>query len=194
MVLRCFIAIEISEAIKKNLRDIIDIFRKTGADVKWTSPENIHITLKFLGDTDESVIPMIINALDKKMSIYSPFYIKIAGIGCFPDRKRPRVIWIGIEKAETLQKLNRDVEQEMVQYGYEAEKRVFSPHLTIGRVRSSKGIPELLKKFDEFAAFSFNDLNIRNITLIKSTLKPAGAEYSTLAEIPLGRRRDVEQG
>ena len=87
MLLRCFIAIEIPETIKKSVLDIIDSLRKSGADVKWVSDENIHITLQFLGETEESLIPDIKGALDKILATYSPFYIKIAEVGCFPVRK-----------------------------------------------------------------------------------------------------------
>ena len=95
MALRCFIAIEIPEAIKRAIVSSIDGLKKSGADVKWVSPENIHITLQFLGETEEAHIPLIKEALDKILLPYSPFYIKIAGVGCFPDTRRPRVIWVG---------------------------------------------------------------------------------------------------
>ena len=87
MLLRCFIAIEIPETIKKSVADIIDSLKKSGSDVKWVSEENIHITLQFLGETEESLIPDIKGALYKILAPYSPFYIKIADVGCFPSWK-----------------------------------------------------------------------------------------------------------
>lgn len=192
MDLRCFIAIEMPESQKKSIKNIIDILMKSGADVKWVSSENIHITLKFLGQTDESLITSIKETLYKKLLPYNPFYIKISDVGCFPDVRRPRVIWVGIEESSTLKNLQKEIDNEIVKFGYSIEKRDFSPHLTIGRVRSQKGIAKMIKILDEFSTFSFGNIEIKNITLMKSELKPVGAKYHALAEIPFGRRNDVK--
>ncbi|MEW6109799.1 MAG: RNA 2',3'-cyclic phosphodiesterase [Nitrospirota bacterium] len=194
MGIRCFICIEFPESVKQSIGDVIDILRKSGADIRWVSPENIHLTLKFLGQTDESLITPIKDSLHKKVLPYGSFYIKISGVGYFPDSKRPRVIWAGVEESELLKKLSRDIEEEMLKFGYENEKKAFSPHLTIGRVRSQKRIAEVLKRLDEFSKSDFGNIEINNIILMKSELKPAGAQYYRLAEIPFGRRNDVEQG
>jgi 2'-5' RNA ligase len=186
MALRCFIAIETPESVKEIIGNIMDILTKTDADVKWVPYENIHITLKFLGNTDEALITPIKNALCKKLLPYKPFYIKITDIGYFPGSRRPRVIWLGIEESEVLGKLHSDINNEMVFFGYEEEKRKFSPHFTIGRVRSQKRIQEMIKTMNEFSTPSFEDIEIRNITLMKSELNPAGAKYHRLAEIPFG--------
>jgi 2'-5' RNA ligase len=191
MGVRCFIAIDISPIIRDSIGHIMEIFRKTGADVKWVRPENIHVTLKFLGTTDESQVTTIVEALTKKILRYSTFYIKISNVGCFPDMKRPRVIWVGIEKSEMLRSLHMDIEQEMVQFGYPEEKRTFSAHITIGRVRSQRRMRDVINQLEELRSQSFGDMEINRVNLMKSELKPAGAQYYTLAEIPLGRRNDV---
>ena len=188
MDLRCFIAINIPEPIKQSIGDIMEIFKKTGADVKWVPYMNIHITLRFLGSTKESLIETIKDTLHKKLLPYNPFYIKISGIGCFPDTRHPKVIWVGIEDSDFIINLQKDVEDEMVKFGYPSEKRAFSPHLTIGRARSQKRMPEMLKKLNEFSTLTFENMEINGITLMKSELNPAGANYYTLAEIPFGRR------
>ncbi len=190
MNLRCFIAVEMPESIKKSIGDIIEILGKAEADVKWVSAENLHITLKFLGQTDESLISPIKDSLHKKIAHYNPSYIKISGAGCFPDTKRPRVIWFGLNGSEFLINLQRDIEQAMTQFGFGKEKRDFSPHLTIGRVKSQKRIPAMIKILDEFRSHDFACVEINSIKLMKSELKPAGAEYYDLAEIPLGGRND----
>ena len=146
MALRCFIAIEIPETIRGAIVSSLDSLKKSGADVKWVSPENIHITLQFLGETEEALIPVIKEALDKILLPYSPFYIKIAGVGCFPDARRPRVIWVGTEESQPVINLHGDIAKGMAKLGYREEERNFTPHLTIGRVKSNRNVRELLKK------------------------------------------------
>jgi 2'-5' RNA ligase len=194
MLLRCFIAIEIPETIKKSIAAIIDNLKKSDSEVKWVSEENIHITLQFLGETEESLIPDIKGALYKILAPYSPFYIKIADVGCFPSGRRPRVIWVGIKESQSLINLYKDVSNEMVKFGYQKEERGFTPHVTIGRVKSNRNMRELLSGLDELKVTDFPDFEAQNIKLMKSELKPSGAKYYSLAEIPFGRRSDVNQG
>jgi 2'-5' RNA ligase len=186
MALRCFIAIEIPESIRGAIVSSIDGLKKSGADVKWVSPENIHITMQFLGDTEETQIPLIKEALNKILLPYSPFYIKIAGVGCFPDARRPRVIWVGTEEAQQVIDLHGDIAKGMVTFGFQEEGKIFTPHLTVGRVKSNRNTGALLKKMDEIKIVRFSDFEVRNITLMKSELKPSGAIYYSLAEIPFG--------
>lgn len=192
MDLRCFIAIKIQKTVKESIENIKQNLMKSGADVKWVSFENLHITLKFLGKTDELLVPSIIDSLYKKLSPYTPFYIKITGIGCFPGLKRPRVLWIGSETPEILRKIQSDVENEMAKFGYTEEKRTYTAHITIGRVRSQKINRDLIKKMDGLREQDFGAMEINKICLMKSELKPAGAQYHTLAEIPIGWRSDVQ--
>ncbi len=186
MLLRCFIAIEIPETIRKSIADIIDSLKKSASDVKWVSAENIHITLQFLGETEDSLIPDIKEALYKILAPYSPFYIKIAGVGCFPSGRRPRVIWVGIEESQSLTDLYKDIASEMVKFGYRKEERGFTPHVTIGRVKSNRNVGEMLRRLEEFKVTDFPDFEVQKIKLMKSELKPSGAKYYSLAEIPIG--------
>ena len=190
MVIRCFIAVNLPDEVRKSLSGVISELRKSRADVKWVSAENIHLTLKFLGGTEESVVPGIRQCLSKKLSLYRPFYIKIAGIGCFPSEKRPRVIWIGMEGSAVLSEIQKDIDGEISKFGFAPEDRPFSPHLTIGRVRSTRNLTDLTRYFDGFKAADFGEFEVRSIHIMKSDLKPAGAEYSSLAEILLGNREE----
>lgn len=191
MDLRCFIAVEIPLSVTESIARVTDDLKKTGGDVRWVRPDNIHLTIKFLGQTDESIVPAIKNALLEKLVPYQPFYITIAGAGYFPDNRRPRIIWIGIEPEEQLPGLLRDVEETMFSLGFPREKKPFSGHLTIGRVRSPRRIFETVAVLDTFTGHCFGSVEVNKIDLMSSILKPAGAEYSTLAEIPFGRRKDV---
>jgi 2'-5' RNA ligase len=188
MALRCFIAVTIPEPLKKAIEEATDVLRKSGADVKWVAAANIHITLKFLGSTDEEIIEGIKDSLAVTASSYRSFYIRISGAGYFPPGRHPRVVWIGLGEPGVLPDLQRAVETEMTKFGFQEEGRPFSPHLTIGRVRSDKRLTELLKRIEEFREKDFGEMEIRGITLMKSELKPAGAEYFSLAEIPFGGR------
>ena len=191
MALRCFIAIEIPETTRKSVGDIIEHLKKSGSDVKWVSPENIHITVQFLGETEESLIDVIKGSLEKILAPHRPFCIKIADAGCFPDGRRPRIIWVGMEESQTLVRLYKDIANEMTRFGYQKEVRAFTPHITIGRVKSQRNMGELLKRLDEFKGTCFSDFEVQKITLMKSELKPSGAKYYSLAEILFGGRSNV---
>jgi 2'-5' RNA ligase len=190
MAIRCFISVNLPDEAKTAIDSIITELKKTGADVKWVVAENIHLTLKFLGNTDESVIPGIAEALGKKLSLYDAFYITIADVGCFPSEKRPRVIWVGIKDPDVLRNIQKDVDAVMTGFGFAPEVRPFSPHLTIGRVRSLKKAAELTKRFADFRRSDFGRVGISAIHIMKSDLKPAGAEYSSLCRISLGNREE----
>jgi 2'-5' RNA ligase len=194
MAIRCFIAIEIPEAIRKAVTAVTDSLKNTGADVKWVSDENIHITLQFLGETEESLIPKIKDTLDKILAPYSPFYIKMSHIGCFPDGRHPRVIWVGIEECRTLINLHNDITNAMAEFGYPKEDKEFTAHGTIGRVKSQKNSLGLRRRLDEIKTAEFSGFEVNSITLMKSELKSSGAKYYSLAEIPFGRRSNVNEG
>jgi RNA 2',3'-cyclic 3'-phosphodiesterase len=184
MDLRCFIAIGIPEPIRKEIHDLLNILKKYDTDIKWVVPENIHVTLKFLGDTAEGLLPGIVESLRTVASSLEPFYIKIYGTGLFPDKKFPRVIWIGIEHSEMLMKLHADVDQSMSLLGYQKEGREFQPHLTLGRIRARKGIIPIVNELDTVQKKDFGTFQVDMIKLMKSELHPKGSKYTSLYDIP----------
>jgi 2'-5' RNA ligase len=185
MALRCFVAVTLPGPLKKGVGEIVRKLRESGADIKWVPEENLHLTLKFLGETEEGRLDEIKDALHKKLSHYRPFYIKIGGVGYFPAGRNPRVIWVGIEEPGSLADIYTEVENAMVKFGYPPEQRPFSPHLTIGRARSPKRVAEVIRRLEEFRTVSFDEFVVTAVTLMKSELKPGGAEYSGLTEISL---------
>jgi 2'-5' RNA ligase len=185
MSLRCFIAIPIDKLIEKQISDLVFDLKKYDADIKWVKPGGIHVTLKFLGNTQESMIPKIKDTLVRAVSSFDPFSITICGIGAFPDDKRPRVFWVGIHKKDSLEKLHSEIEARMSQLGYTKEKRSFHPHITLGRVRSQKGVKTVTGKLDLSRDIKFGESYIDKLELMKSDLKPAGAEYTCLHAISL---------
>jgi 2'-5' RNA ligase len=186
--LRCFIAINIPDSVKSEIGGVIDAMKKCGGDIKWVTASNIHITLKFLGNTPETALPEIQDSLRSAVSSYMPFYITIYGTGVFPNRKYPRVIWAGIEDSQTMKSLKKDIEDAMTAHGYQKEDRDFTPHLTLGRVRSQKGVIATLLELDIFKSKDFGKAEVTMVKLMKSELKPQGPEYSCISGIPLGAR------
>lgn len=185
MELRCFVSAELPAELKARLGETLKPLRATPADVKWVLPENLHITLKFLGRTKEELIPDIKAALTQAASAHSPTMFKLSGAGAFPNMRAPRVIWLGMAGAEGLSSLKSDVEAALIPLGYEPEGRKFSPHLTIGRVRSKRGNIALRGEIEALSETVFGEVRVAGICLMKSVLSPGGARYTILHEITL---------
>ena len=186
MNLRLFIAIDIPEHVKKEIGELLGILKKHDADVKWIPPENIHLTLKFLGTTPDSLVGKIREALLPLVSSYEQFYITIQSTGVFPSSKYPRIIWIGIIDSDTLIEVRNGIESAMSLLGFQREDKKFHPHLTVGRVRGQKGMISLMQELDRSHDKQFGHFPVDQVKLMKSELKPNGAEYSCLHTIPLG--------
>ena len=163
----------------------VEDLKQCGADVKWVNSENIHITLKFLGDTEESLLPEIQQRLSKKLFNYKPFCIRISGVGSFPPGKHPRVIWVGTEESSSLKALQAEVESEMEALGYAAEERPFLAHITLGRVKSGRRLTEVARKLADSRETAIGNFEVRSIKLMKSELGRGGPVYTCLAELPL---------
>lgn len=180
---RGFIAIEIQA-----VPPIIDFEKaiiKTGADVKLVEPKNIHLTLKFLGETDENQIDTIEQIIKKSVTNIPPFPLMLKGTGVFPNEKYLKVIWIGIISGDNLEKIANSLDEKLVTLGFKKEQRSYSAHLTIGRVRTAKNKEQLLTVIKNHNEKEFLQQEIRSVTLKKSELTPTGPIYTTLREIPL---------
>lgn len=190
--MRLFIAIELAEEIKTEIEKIVNRLRGADCDVKWVRREGMHITLKFLGEVEEGRKDKIQDILVRIAGVTAPFKVSFRGIGAFPDawQKRPRVIWIGIEDGyEELKDLAEKLGVCLAELNFSEEKRVFSPHLTLGRVRSGRGIEELKKAMAEQEKFILPELNVNEIILMQSILKREGAEYRKVMSPKLQERR-----
>jgi 2'-5' RNA ligase len=186
MNLRLFIAIDIPDQIKREIGEVIDILKKHDTDIKWAVPENLHMTLKFLGNTPEEGIPGINGSLFSVVSSYEPFYTRVCGTGVFPNRRHPRIIWTGIEDSEILKNLKNDIEKAMESHGYQKEYKEFTPHLTLGRVRSQRGMMHMVDELDHFTTKDFGVFLVHGIKLMRSELKMKGAEYSCVKDFRFG--------
>jgi len=180
---RGFIAIEIQAA--SSIIEFENAITKTGADVKLVEPKNIHLTLKFLGDTDENQIDAIEHIIKESVTNMTPFPLTLKGTGVFPNEKYLKVIWIGITNAASLKKIADTLDEKLATLGFKKENRGFSPHLTIGRVRTAKNKEQLLTVIKNHNEKEFLRQEIHSVTLKKSDLTPAGPIYTTLREIHL---------
>lgn len=185
--MRTFIAIPLTELIHQELGRLQNSLRESDADLKWTAPFNIHLTLKFLGEINDEQTVKIEASLNEIVKGRQPFNIHLAKIGAFPKIFYPRVVWVGIDEGyEECKALAKSIERAMEKLGFEKEKRAFSPHLTLGRVRSAKNKAQLItciEKEKDFASQS--KVSVSKIILFQSTLTPKGPIYTSLKEFPL---------
>lgn len=184
--MRAFIAIELAQNIKTALGALQEELKKSGADVKWVEPRNIHLTLKFLGEINETQIQKISLIIEKIASEQIPFTIHLSSIGAFPKPDYPRVIWVGIDRGDKeTQDIAKRIEEATALIGIPKEERAFSSHITIARVRSDLNRQKLTADLVRLAnnAEKINyDFQAEKITLFKSTLSPKGALYEILKD------------
>jgi len=181
--MRLFIAIEIPPDVRAGLAALLREFRAIAPEAKWVRPENIHITLKFLGETDRTKLSVVQTALSAIRSI-QPVTLQFRGLGFFPNEKRAKVFWAGIESSANLPAIAADIDQAVHKLGFPLESRSFTPHLTLARFQPPGLPPKLAAAAQEDASHEFGSLVTREFRLIESKLKPAGAEYTTLQSFP----------
>jgi RNA 2',3'-cyclic 3'-phosphodiesterase len=176
---RLFIAIEIPENIRHAYASLLKEFRAIAPQLKWVRAENLHVTLKFLGETDSAKLGALQNVLSSVRSP-DPVDLEFRGLGFFPNEKRPRVFWAGMEPSANLKTLAADIDQVTHRLGFPLEERPFAPHLTLARFSLPGTPPKLLQAMKETSGQSFGSLRAQEFHLIESKLKPTGAEYTTV--------------
>jgi 2'-5' RNA ligase len=183
--LRLFIAFESPQEVKAKAGEIQDQLRQAHADVSWERHDKLHCTVKFLGETPSELVPVIADALLEIGRQNPPFSVRYRGTGCFPGKRDPRVLWLGIENPDgRLYSLFRSVEAATSALGIKPETREFHPHLTLGRVRSGRNHGNLLRIL-ESVTFESTIIAIHEILLIKSELRPTGSVYTNIKFVPL---------
>ncbi|HEX2919736.1 MAG TPA: RNA 2',3'-cyclic phosphodiesterase [Bacteroidales bacterium] len=179
---RVFIAIKIDP--DKNCRKFISTLRSELADesIKWTSEENLHVTLSFLGNVEENTIPGLKNMLTTISSDYREFELIITGLGVFKSLNDPKIIQAGIYHSETLNALQLRIEQALVEEGFETDKKQFVPHLTLGRVKLMKNVRKLKTLLLKCHSYEIQKIIIRNVILFESVLTQKGPVYTPLSK------------
>lgn len=187
--MRAFIALELPKEIKNTLSQLQNRLKTSKADVKWVEPQNIHLTLKFLGEIEEKKLEKIAQAAEAVAKKTAAFYIHIWNIGAFPKIDFPRVIWAGIDKGDQETKdLARQLEEKIAEIGIPKEDRPFSSHITIGRTRSNLNRQDLAQNLSNLIdglKEKTPEFLVSKITIFKSTLTPKGPIYEAVKEISL---------
>ncbi len=186
--MRLFIAIETPPEIRKLIVRLIAPLRTLNVPVRWEQDEKLHVTLKFIGDKPETEVPGIIASLEATASdTPAPFFVRYTSPGMFPDRRRPKVIWIGMDDPDgMMKKLSELVNRALEPFGIEREQRAFHPHVTVGRIKGKRFPARLLDELEKLTLHT-DQVPVSEFVLMKSELKPDGSVYTILGRFPMGR-------
>jgi len=181
--IRSFVAVDVTDSVVlQKIATCRAELSRTGADLRFVESENIHATLRFLGEVSVSVLDQVKNELAQIS--FQPFVIELTGVGAFPNPRRPNVVWIGMSRgAEELQWIFSQLEPHLRQLGFPADRKGFSPHITIGRVKSGRNRDALFSSIMGMSDLQFGSMTVGSVKLKKSTLTPKGPIYSTIYEL-----------
>ncbi len=181
--IRSFIAFDIdNELVIRRLSEVQGMLVNTGANLKLVKPQNIHVTMRFLGNISLPMVDLIHEEM--KQISFPPFEIELRGLGAFPSLRYARVVWAGIRKgADELVNVSNQLESRLRKLGFKPDPKAFSPHLTIARVRTGRHKAELVKCVEDLADYEFGVIKADCLRLKKSVLTPKGPIYTTLREV-----------
>ncbi len=185
---RIFIAIELPTEVRDRITAHVKCLRELApeAQASWTRSENIHLTLKFLGEAPQTKIEKLSEATSRSVDEFQPFNIGVAGTGAFPPRSVPKVLWLGISDLEgSLARLHTRLEEECKSLGFKKEKRGFHPHLTVARLRKPSDARQLAAAHSE-VQFDPIEFEVSEVLVIRSELSSAGSRYTTISKHQLG--------
>jgi 2'-5' RNA ligase len=179
--------VELRPEIKRALADLVVQMTSSRADVKWVEGTNFHLTLYFLGEVAEERVPDLSQALSLAGRGINPFRLEIAGLGAFPSLARPRVLWVGAHGGEALGHLQHQVAEQVQIFAEQpGERQPFHPHVTLGRVRSGRGLAELMKKVSGWEGRNLGSQEVADFALMESRLYRQGPVYTRIARFALG--------
>ena len=185
---RLFIGVQVSPALQPDLKQVYDKLKQMAQaheyNIRWSPEENWHITIQFLGNSEEALVPKISEALDQVANNYRSFTVRASGVGGFPEERKARVIYAGVSRTQELLDLQSSVEQATQELGFTPEDREYSPHITLGRLRSAGSISDLISPF---VRKKFEDFQLTELILFESTLRGTFPHYE-----PLHRSRLAE--
>ena len=183
--IRTFIAVELSEVVRSQIADAVELLRQSLPGIRWVAPRSLHLTFKFLGDVEADKIQRVLGHARNTAERFAPFSLSFSGFGVFPDLRRPRVIWVGLETGrEELIAVQKAVEDALASDGFPRDDKAFKPHLTVGRVRTKKPILDLGKTLNTTAVRS-DPQQVDHIAVYKSDLTPEGPIYTVLGRYEL---------
>ncbi|MCI0620699.1 MAG: RNA 2',3'-cyclic phosphodiesterase [Acidobacteria bacterium] len=184
---RTFVCIELPASIRAQAEELQHRLSGLSAEVSWVRRSNLHLTLKFLGEISQPQVESACSAVEQAAAGVDAFFIRLSGAGCFPSSRNPRVLWIGLSEASPAP-LFEAVDRELFRAGFPRETRSFSPHLTLGRIRSNRKATRLGKVFSA-AEFDTPPFLVSEVTVMKSELKSSGAVYTPIARLRLQNRK-----
>ena len=184
--MRAFVAVEIPEDLLKTLAGVQAGLKSRGVRARWTRPENLHLTLKFLGVIAAGQLDVVTQALRSTAAAHGAFTLTAAGIGVFPGLRRPRVLWAGLSGAtDALMQLQRELDDRLEAFGFSRDARGFHGHLTLGRFTEEAGAGGIAAAISGYAAECFGGFDVQELVLFQSDLKPKGPVYTVLARAQL---------
>ena len=184
---RTFIGVAIGESIRASAKAMQQTLARCGADVKWVEPENLHVTLLFLGEIDDTDMVNACRIAAKAAAKEPPFILRVGGVGAFPTPRRPKVLWGGItEGADALVRLHAAIEEPLLELGaYRQEERGYTPHLTLGRAAGEVDANLLAVELPNHLSWNAGQTPVEEVLVYRSEMRRDGMEYSVLARSPL---------
>jgi 2'-5' RNA ligase len=185
--LRTFIAVDIGKGIRDRAVALQEALARAGTDVKWVEPENLHVTLLFLGEVDDRQVNSICQSVAVTCGQQQAFPVSIERAGCFPNARRPRILWVGVgEGTQELCALHDALEPPLLELGcYRREERQYSPHITLGRVKSDRPTEQLAAALAKQAGWRGGETTVEEVLVMSSELKPQGPVYTVLSRAKL---------
>ncbi len=185
--MRCFVALEVDEHCRKNLWDAIVKIREVAGEQKWVKPENLHLTLKFIGNLNKRQLPAVCEGLKSVCEQTAPFVMEVGGIGSFPSKGRPKIVFASVSEASgELQKLGEWVDEELAgRADVKRERRAFVPHITLCRVKGKSTCPTAVGLSKALGENYFGSVSVDEMVLMQSSLRASGPQYSVLERFQL---------
>ena len=177
--MRLFIAFDLDAAVRVRVGSLLRELRAGAPEIKWVAPDSMHLTLKFIGEQPEAKLAEMIEALEA-VPRPGPLALSFRGLGCFPNERRPRVFWVGVESPPELARLAEAIDEAMERFGVERERRPFSPHLTLGRTREGRRVELPAAVWEAHRNDDFSGFTATEFFLFESKLAPAGAQHTKL--------------
>jgi 2'-5' RNA ligase len=191
---RTFIAVELSKDIRARLISLQETLARVAPDVKWVEPENLHVTLLFLGEVDDREVVQVCRVAQDGVAAVAPFTMSIESVSCFGNPKRPRTLWVGVgEGTDELVAIHDALEIPLQDLGYRREERRFTPHITLGRVKGERANPELAAELTKRRDWGAGSHPVHEILIMGSELRSDGPLYTVLGRAKLGRGGDSSQ-
>jgi 2'-5' RNA ligase len=186
--IRTFIAVDLGKPIRDRIVALQENLAGTGTEVKWVEPENLHVTMLFLGEVDARQLPAVCRVVTECAQQQAPFPMSVETPGCFPTPRRPRVLWVGVgEGMQPLCALHDALEPPLMDLGcYRREERRYTPHITLGRVKSDRPTDKLAAAMAKQAGWKGGEITVRELLVMGSELTPKGPAYTVLGRGRLG--------